>query len=181
MRVEQGDLLELELAEPVEVILSTATFHWILDHDRLFHRLASAIAPGGRMEAQCGGAGNIAAVLEAVEVVAVDPRFEAVRAMEPAWNFPAPGVTADRLEAAGFTEVEAWLEPAPAELPPGDTAAEFLRTVVLRIHILALDDRLRAPFVRAVADQLAGDARGGPVCVDYVRLNISARGPAGGG
>ena len=36
VRVERQDLLELEAGEPVDVIFSTATFHWILDHDRLF-------------------------------------------------------------------------------------------------------------------------------------------------
>ena len=34
-----ADLLELELDTPVDAILSTATFHWIKDHDRLFERL----------------------------------------------------------------------------------------------------------------------------------------------
>jgi trans-aconitate 2-methyltransferase len=177
VRVERVDLLELELPEPVEVILSTATFHWILDHDRLFHRLAGAIAPAGRMEAQCGGAGNVADVLGAVDEVVTDPRFAAVRAMEPAWNFATPGLTVDRLEAAGFTDVTAWLEPAPADLAPGPEAEEYLRTVVLRLHVLALDEERRAPFVRAVADHLSGHDGRGPVHIDYVRLNISARGP----
>jgi trans-aconitate 2-methyltransferase len=180
VRVERVDLLELELPERVEIILSTATFHWILDHDRLFHRLAGAIAPGGRMEAQCGGAGNVADVLEAVDEVITDPRFTAVRAMEPAWNFATPDLTTGRLEAAGFTEVTAWLEPAPVDLAPGPEAEVYLRTVVLRLHVLALDEELRGPFVRAVAHQLNGDHGDGPMHIDYVRLNISARGPGTG-
>jgi trans-aconitate 2-methyltransferase len=59
--VREADLLELELEEPVDAILSTATFHWILDHDRLFARLHAALKPGGRLVAQCGGEGNVAA------------------------------------------------------------------------------------------------------------------------
>src|SRR2546430_14591118 len=55
-----GDLLELELEAPVDVVFSSATFHWIADHDRLFGRLFAALKPGGRLLAQCGGAGNIA-------------------------------------------------------------------------------------------------------------------------
>ena len=31
-----ADLSELEVPERVDVIFSTATFHWVLDHDRLF-------------------------------------------------------------------------------------------------------------------------------------------------
>ena len=56
------DLLDLELDDPVDAILSTATFHWIKDHDRLFARLHAALKPGGRLVAQCGGAGNVANV-----------------------------------------------------------------------------------------------------------------------
>src|SRR5919198_3305722 len=48
-----GDLLELELEDPVDVVFSSATFHWIPDHDRLFTRLFAALRPGGRPLAQC--------------------------------------------------------------------------------------------------------------------------------
>ena len=55
-----ADLAELELDEPVDLIFSTATFHWITDHERLFERLRAALVPGGRLVAQCGGQGNVA-------------------------------------------------------------------------------------------------------------------------
>src|SRR3954452_3077540 len=60
-----ADLLELELGAPVDAILSTATFHWIPDHDRLFARLRDALVPGGRLVAQCGRAPDVAASAEA--------------------------------------------------------------------------------------------------------------------
>jgi SAM-dependent methyltransferase len=44
-----GDLLELGLEQPVDVVFSSATFHWIPDHDRLFARLFAALRPGGRL------------------------------------------------------------------------------------------------------------------------------------
>ena len=53
------DLVELSLPEPVDVIFSNATFHWIPDHDALFAALHRALKPGGRLLAQCGGRGNI--------------------------------------------------------------------------------------------------------------------------
>ena len=42
-----SDLLELELDRPVDAVLSTATFHWIADHDALFARLHGVLKPGG--------------------------------------------------------------------------------------------------------------------------------------
>ncbi len=53
------DVLDLDLDEPVDAIVSTATPHWVTDHDRLWARLAQALRPGGVLEVQCGGKGNI--------------------------------------------------------------------------------------------------------------------------
>src|SRR5688500_9734798 len=44
-----ADILTLELPTPVDAVVSTATFHWIEDHDRLFESLARVLAPGGRL------------------------------------------------------------------------------------------------------------------------------------
>ena len=39
------DLTELDLPEPVDVVFSNATFHWIADHDALFSALARNMKP----------------------------------------------------------------------------------------------------------------------------------------
>src|SRR5579863_5919184 len=55
-----ADLLELTPADldgaaPVDAVFSTATFHWVPDHPRLFSNLAAILRPGGWLVAQCGG------------------------------------------------------------------------------------------------------------------------------
>jgi trans-aconitate 2-methyltransferase len=162
-----GDLLELELEEPVEAILSTATFHWIKDHERLFARLHAALTPGGRLVAQCGGEGNIDILRgTAREVIANEPYAEHFAGWQAPRNYTAPDVTRERLLAAGFQTAECWLQPAPRE--PEDPRA-FLSTIVLGPHVQQLPQALREPFMD---DVLA--AVGEPVVVDYVRLNIDA-------
>ena len=47
-----ADLAELELPERVDAVLSTATFHWVPDHDALFARLFDVLQPGGQLVAQ---------------------------------------------------------------------------------------------------------------------------------
>ncbi|MBX7114032.1 MAG: class I SAM-dependent methyltransferase [Myxococcaceae bacterium] len=49
----------LALGEPVDVVFSTATFHWVADHAALFTSLARALKTGGRLHAQWGGEGNL--------------------------------------------------------------------------------------------------------------------------
>jgi len=162
-----GDLLELELQPPVDAIFSTATFHWITDHERLFARLRAALVPGGRLVAQCGGEGNIN-VLRATanQVREREPYAEHFRDWHPPWNYAGPEITRERLLQAGFSAADCWLAPAPRE--PEDPRA-FLSTIVLGPHVQQLPEPLREPFMDDVLEAL-----GKPVVVDYVRLNIDA-------
>lgn len=161
------DLLELELAEPVDAILSTATFHWIHDHDKLYGRLHAALRPGGRLVAQCGGEGNVASVhRRAWEVGGRAPYEPHLRGLGHPWNFTSPGQAEQSLLGAGFGQARCWLTPAPTR-PPEPLV--FLRTVILNPFVELLPEELREPFVAEVAAGL-----GDPVTVDYVRLNIDA-------
>jgi trans-aconitate methyltransferase len=82
------DLLGLDLEEPLDAILSTATFHWISDHERLFRRLHAALRPGGRLVAQCGGEGNIDSLCgRASEVLAHAPYAAHFRDWRAPWNY----------------------------------------------------------------------------------------------
>jgi trans-aconitate 2-methyltransferase len=165
--IRQVDLLELELEQPVDAILSTATFHWIADHERLFARLRAALKPGGRLVAQCGGEGNIDVLRgHANEVRAREPYAAHFVDWQPPWNYAGPDETQHRLLDAGFQEAECWLAPAPKQ---PEQPREFLSTIVLGPHVQQLPAELREPFIDDVLAVL-----GEPVVVDYVRLNINA-------
>jgi trans-aconitate 2-methyltransferase len=165
--IREADLLELELDEPVDAVLSTATFHWIADHERLFRRLHALLRPGGRLVAQCGGEGNIDVLRgKANEVLAHEPYARHFIDWRPPWNYAGPVLTRERLLAAGFHAAECWLTPAPRQ--PEDPR-QFLSTIVLGPHVQQLPEQLREPFMDDVLARL-----GEPVTVDYVRLNIDA-------
>jgi trans-aconitate 2-methyltransferase len=161
------DLLELDLGEPVDAILSTATFHWILDHERLFAQLHAALRPGGRLVAQCGGRGNIDVLRgHANDVLAREPYAAAFTGFRQPWNYAGPEETERRLLDAGFTSARCWLQPAPKQ---PEEPREFLSTIVLGPHYQHLPEELREPFIDDVLAEV-----GEPVVVDYVRLNIDA-------
>ena len=173
VRVEHQDLLELEVEEPVELVFSTATFHWIKDHDRLFDRLARALKPGGRLAAQCGGEGNISRATRATREVMDQGRF---RPFFEGWdddkNYAGAGETRERLEAAGFEGVETWLHEEPTRFGSAGELARFLATVVLGGHLQRLPEEEREPFAGAVAGEIV--AVDGDPLLDYVRLNMTA-------
>ncbi len=156
------DVLELDLAEPVDAVVSTATLHWVSDHDRLFSRLARALRPGGVLEIQCGGEGNIDGVRAVIEAVARDVAPELV-GWSP-WVFAGPAETELRLRRAGFAAIRCWLEERPTF--PRDVGA-FVRTSILAAHLERLPAERREPFASAVIE-------GVRLPLDYVRLNASA-------
>lgn len=173
VRVECVDLLRLEVEEPVDLILSTATFHWIKDHPKLFEVLAGALKSGGRLVAQCGGKGNIARVTRATDEVMSEERFrDYFEGWEDIKEYADPETTKARLEAAGFEEVEAWLHEEPTRFGSVEELARFLKTVVLRQHLERLPELDREPFTMAVAEKVAAVEY--PPVMDYVRLNILA-------
>jgi trans-aconitate 2-methyltransferase len=151
----------LPIHRPIDAILSTATFHWVPDHDALFRNLAAVLRPRGRLVAQCGGVGNIASI-QAVLATIGDGWLGDV-------HFETPEATARRLEAAGFVDVDCWLSDEPTTFEPGEPFETYLRTVVLGSHVARLPESERAAFVHDVASRLAEPR------IDYVRLNIGAR------
>ncbi|HYM84708.1 MAG TPA: methyltransferase domain-containing protein [Candidatus Dormibacteraeota bacterium] len=158
VRADLGSPLPLE--PRVDAILSTATFHWVPDHDALFRHLASVLRPGGRLVAQCGGAGNIETVMRVLDTVGDGWRGPT--------HFETPEATEARLGAAGFESIRCWLTHEPVELEPGEPFETYLRTIVLGAHVERLPEAEREGFVREVAARLPAPR------LDYVRLNIDA-------
>jgi trans-aconitate 2-methyltransferase len=164
--VFQANLLDLELDEAVDAVFSNAVFHWVPDHPRLFSRLHAALKPGGALEAQYGGSGNVERFHEAAdEVGAEEPFAEHLSGWVGPWNFTTDEQARGWLEDAGFVEVRAWLEAWP--MRPREPR-DYIRSVCLGHHLQRLPEELRMPYVDAVADRM-------PPEIDYVRLNVSAR------
>ncbi len=167
-----SDLTELQLEQQVDAVFSSAVFHWVLDHDLLFRRLAVALRPGGAIAAQCGGAGNIDRLRRiSGEVAASEPFAPYFEGFGEPWNYAGAEETEARLTAAGFADVRCWLQPWTIEPPE---PPKFLRTVCLGPHVDRLPEELQEPFIERV---LAAETQ--PLRLEYVRLNIEARVPAG--
>jgi trans-aconitate 2-methyltransferase len=155
----------LPIAGQVDAVLSTATFHWVPDHDALFANLAAVTKPGGRLVAQCGGAGNVASIKRVLAGIG------------DGWLGPAHYetvlATTRRLDAAGYIDIECWLTDEPTRLESGEPFETYLRTVVLGPHLDRLPPAEHDAFVHAVAEGV------GEPLIDYVRLNILARRASG--
>lgn len=149
----------LPLAELVDAIVSTSTFHWVPDHDALFRHLAAVSKPGGQLVVDCGGAGNIAAVLEILRELGHT---------EHPWTYAGVEETEARLRAAGFAPDDVRLVPRVSAFA-SEELERFLTSVVLRTYVMELGPEAGDALVREVATRLPGRE------IHWVRLEIVAR------
>jgi trans-aconitate 2-methyltransferase len=174
----QADLSVSRFGVEADHIFSTATFHWVRDHQRLFTALFHALRPGGWLVAQCGGGPNFARLRQRIaDLATAAPFAEPLRGWTGPWTFATPEETTDRLDQAGFIDIETGVIPAPTTLDNAEAYREFLRTVVLGEHLARLAS---AADQEALLDDLTAQATHDdpPFTLDYWRLNLRARRPA---
>jgi trans-aconitate 2-methyltransferase len=169
--VRQVDLIELAAQQAFDVIFSTAVFHWIKDHDRLFANLWRALRPGGLLLAQCGGGPNLKRLKERADRVRLQPEFAPFfEGWEKVWEYPDPELTAERLQRAGFTQIQTSLEEAPVTLPDEETFRAFNATITLSPYVQRLPEDLQDKFLDPIVAEAANDSP--PLTLDYWRLNL---------
>ena len=168
-------VLEQDAHEPFgeglyDAVFSNAALHWMRAPERVLANVARALRPGGRLVAEQGGFGNIAAV-----VVALQASLEAAGhpGAEMPWDYPSPATQRARLERLGFEVLEIALIPRPTPLPTG--MAGWLATFGDPL-LGRLEPGERAAVVADALRRLAPlhDPAEGWVA-DYVRLRFAAR------
>jgi len=169
------DLLDLPFDREFDGIFSTASFHWVLDHDRLFRNLHRALKPGGWLVAQCGGGQNIARLLDRAQKLMALPEYASYfSGYQSPWEYSDARTATLRLKNAGFEQIETSLEEAPTKFPGAPEFHQFVENVILRHHLQRIPDAsVREHFMTKLTSDFANDDP--PFLIDYVRLNIKAR------
>jgi trans-aconitate 2-methyltransferase len=169
-----ADGADLPFVNAFDAIFSAATFHWIPDHDRLFRSLHAALKPGGRVVAQCGGAGNLERLHGRARTLMRSADYERYFSGWRDFNhFENVPDTEDRLARAGFKDIDVSLVVSPVTFDGPQQFTEFVAAVCLRHHLdrLAVEDR--DGFMGRMTDQALQDDP--PLTLDYWRLNIQSR------
>jgi trans-aconitate 2-methyltransferase len=177
VKVEQRDLLQLPYGNAFDLVFSTAVFHWIKDHERLFAVLFRALKPGGILIAQCGGGPNLKRVRGRVQELAESGGFsQYFRDWQRVWEYPGPELTRERLQRAGFDDVSTSLEAAPFAFSEPEQYREFLVAMILHPYLERLPREVQPDFQDVLVRQAAEDQP--PFVFDYWRLNMQGRKPA---
>lgn len=177
--VVQGDVGDLSLeivGAPVDLVFSTATFHWIGDHPKLFRGLYSILKPGGLLSAQCGGGPNLEFLLARAKGLMTSPELSQYFGdWTGPWEFADDITTANRLQDAGFTEITTLLYEAPTPMADATAYRSFLANVIMGEHLAKLPQEKRDGFLDALTEGAATDDP--PFVFDYWRLNMRATRP----
>jgi trans-aconitate 2-methyltransferase len=173
----QVSLPDLPFAEWADLVFSTATFHWVKDHQALFAGICKALRSRGRLHAQCGGGPNLRRAHELAEEVMHSSAFERFFGDWPGpWEFANAEVTADRLKQAGFVDIDTSLEEASTTLATEADYREFVTTVIYHPHLERLPEAsLKQAFIDRVTELAAKEPV--PFTLDYWRLNMQAKKP----
>jgi trans-aconitate 2-methyltransferase len=169
------DLIHLPFERAFDGIVSTAAFHWVLDHDRLFANLRQALVPGGWLEAQCGGGPNLVTLRNRANALAASPKFaQFFTGFHEPWLYQYAEDAAECLRRAGFVDVETSIEAAPTILDNAEQYSEFVRNIIFRRHLENIPtEELRAEFMNELTRQASLDDP--PFLLDYWRLNLRGR------
>jgi trans-aconitate methyltransferase len=160
----------LEFSEDFDAVFSNAALHWMKSPDKVISGVWQALKPGGRFVAECGGYGNVATIVNAIES-ALASRHGTIIASP--WYFPSEDEYKSLLEAKGFKVNYIALIPRPTLLP-GDVRG-WLKTFA-QSFTAALPATQRKRFITEVVEILHPvlcDEKG-QWTADYVRLRFSA-------
>lgn len=177
VQADIGTIDPATIGIPVDLVFSTATFHWILDHDGLFRSIYRLLKPGGVLSAQCGGGPNLEQLLLRARTLMESEDFaEYFTGWAGPWEFASDITTAERLERVGFTDITTWLYDAPTPMGDIESYRSFLTNVIMGEHLARLPEARRSVFIDTLTERAADDDP--PWSFDYWRLNIRARRPA---
>ena len=171
-RLMAGQSLHFE--REFDAVFSNAALHWMPPLGAVIAGVWRALKPGGRFVGECGGDGNTATVIHALDS-ALRRRGIDSHTVNP-WHFPTVNAYRNILEAQGFSVSTIALLPRPTPLP--GHLADWLE-IFTQSFMAPVPSAERAAFLADVASLCCPtlcDA-GGHWTVDYVRLRFAATKP----
>ncbi len=169
---KQADVTDFSFAEPFDAVFSNAALHWVLQAEAAVKCMSQALRSGGRFVMECGGKGNIANILTALNQAMVELEQGA---MEQIWVFHSISEYATLLEKHGLEVNQAFLFDRPTKLDGEDGMLNWLR-MFGTVRTQKLSDEMREK-VFALANENLRDVQyiDGQWYADYRRLRIVAR------
>ena len=161
---------ELDFEQAFDAVFSNAALHWMGEPGSVVRGVARALRPGGRFVAECGGEGNIASIVGALETVLPAHGLD----FHNPWYFASVEKYRQLLAETGFQVSSIQRIPRPTPLPTGIRG--WLETFG-GVFLTGLDEPIREAVIADAEARLRPLLRdeNGNWTADYVRLRFAAR------
>lgn len=176
----RGDIATWQPARAYDLVFANAVLQWLPDHERLFPRLAGALAPGGCLAVQ-------------MPDNHYEPSHVAMReiADSGAWAGKLRGAKDAKADIGSFDDYYRWLRAAGCAVDIWRTTyvhpmagapaiAEWFKSTGLKPYLDRLDAGEREAFVGAYVERIVASYEqheGGTLLLRFPRLFIVARRP----
>jgi len=132
LQFRRGDIESFpDGAANYDVIFSNAALHWVEDHETLFERLASALAPHGQLAAQMPAMHDETAHLLAAELITIEPYRSASGGYRKPQPVLAPDAYARLMFRLGFDVPAVRVIVYPHVLPGPEDVVEWVKGTLL--------------------------------------------------
>ncbi|MFH1845422.1 MAG: NAD(+) diphosphatase [bacterium] len=127
-----ADAAALPFTNEFDVVFSSATLHWVADHQRVLAGIRNSLRPGGRLLLQMGGAGNAEKIFAVVSELSAEPSWRSYFAdFTFPYAFHGPADYAVWLPEAGLAPQRLELIPKDMVHSDRDALAGWIRTTWL--------------------------------------------------
>jgi trans-aconitate 2-methyltransferase len=156
LHFQLGDIASFTTDDPFDLVFSNAALHWIPDHERLFARLMSLLAPDGQLAVQMPANHDHPSHRIAAEVatsIGIEPRRV---------NILSPESYATLLHRLGFTRQHVRVQVYGHVLPSTADVVEWTKGSTLTPYREALSTERYAGFLTEYTNRLVaalGDSR----------------------
>ena len=175
MELVHSDFLKYDPDEPFDLVFSNAVFQWIDDDAALWRRCWDLLRPGGRLVAECAGAGNLGPQKALAEQIAAEiGEGPETGRLERGARYAEIEPTRRGLEEAGFEAAEVGFRPEEPEFDSDEAFDDFARAVVLRPYEGQISPKLWESFTSQWIERHV-EIHGRRL--HYIRLRIRARRP----
>ena len=169
---QQADATDFSFAEPFDAVFSNAALHWVLQAEDAVQCISQALRAGGRFIMECGGKGNIANILTALNQAMVEL---GQGEMEQIWVFHSISEYTTWLENYGLEVNQAFLFDRPTKLEGKDGMLNWLR-MFGTVRTQKLSDEMREKAFALTNEKLCNvQYIDGQWYADYRRLRVVAR------
>jgi trans-aconitate 2-methyltransferase len=177
LRFQREDASSLPFENKFDIVFSTATLHWILDHRPVLHGIYKSLKYGGKILLQMGGRGNAGEVMDAfTSMIKRDEWRKCFDGFSFSYGFYGPDEYRIWLRKAGLDAKRVELIPKDAVHQGRSAFESWIRTTWLP-YTQQVPEEKREIFISQLTDDYlrqhpAGE--NGVVHVNMMRLEVEA-------